>query len=301
MSTRGTGRDLYSDWGENCPVTSSEHAHGPLDWSVRGEQLIQAGEVTAPMVADALRWVVSRVRDVRSMLDVGSGPGLAACALAQMVPQAQVVAADGAAELLELARQRAARLGVADRLITRQVSLPHGLSDLPAADIVWASEVMHHLPDPAVALRGLGALVRPGGLLALREGGLSARFLPNGVAPGLLARLAAIDEQRAASHDHPAGVWLQHASWPELIRLAGLQYSGSRSFLLDLPAPLPDPVRRYIHGRLATARQFFGEQLDPADQIALDRLLDEDSPDGVLRRADLFLLTVSTIHTAQPA
>jgi hypothetical protein len=30
----------------------------------------------------------------------------------------------------------------------------------------------------------------------------------------------------------------------------------------------------------------------------MSRLLDEDSPDGLLRRADLYLLSATTVHTA---
>jgi hypothetical protein len=37
-----------------------------------------------------------------------------------------------------------------------------------------------------------------------------------------------------------------------------------------------------------------------ADEATLSRLLDQDAADGVLRRPDVFLLTASTVHTAQP-
>jgi SAM-dependent methyltransferase len=273
------------------------HRHQPFDWSVRGPELISAAEVVAPMVDQAIAWVVDRVPAARTVLDVGSGPGVAACSFAQLLPEAGVIAADGAPQLLELAQERARELGV--RLATRHVSLPEGLVDLPPADLVWASGVVHHLPDPVATLRALGALVRDGGLLALREGGLPMRFLPDGVAPGLLARMEAIGDDLVAEKQHPAGVLPHEGDWPDLMAAAGLEPAGSRSFLLDLPAPVGLPVRRFLHHRLDTMRNLFGERMTPTDLASLSTLL--DGPDSLLTREDLFLLMASTVHTARPA
>jgi SAM-dependent methyltransferase len=284
------------------PGRTHEHGrHDQLDWSVRGQQLVSEGEVTAPMVDQALGWLAEHVPGARDVLDIGSGPGVTACRFAQLWPAARVLAADGAAPLLALARTRAIRLGIDDRFITRQVSLPDDLADLPKADLVWVSGVVHHLPDPVAVLRSLGTLVRPGGLLAIREGGLTARFLPDGVAPGLLPRLEATAEELVAASEHPAGVLPHHGGWPDLLRTAGLQPVGSRSFLLDLPAPVSPEVRQYLHGRLATMGEMLGDRITAADQATLAGLIDPESPDSVLWRPDVFLLSASTVHLAQPS
>jgi len=151
------------------PMSPHHHDHdSPVDWSVRGQELVIDGELTAPMVDQALTWLVDRQPDAQTVIDVGSGPGVAATTFAQLLPQADVLAVDGAAPLLDMARERAERFGVGDRFTTREVSLPDGLTDLPPADLIWASGVVHHLPDPVAALRALGGLLRPGGLLAWR-------------------------------------------------------------------------------------------------------------------------------------
>src|SRR4051794_21326850 len=149
------------------------HSHGHhVDWAERGPDLIADAEVNAPMVDQALTWLTDRVPGAGQVLDVGSGPGVAAVTIAQLLPKARVLAADGATTLLGLARERAERLGVAARFAPLEVTLPEGLADLPPADLVWVGGVAHHMPDPAAAVRDLAALLNPGGVLALREGGL---------------------------------------------------------------------------------------------------------------------------------
>jgi SAM-dependent methyltransferase len=276
------------------------HGHD-IDWAERGAELVTAAEVGAPAVNLALDWLVERLPAATAVMDIGAGPGVAACALATRLPDARVLAVDGAKPLLALARERAERLGVADRVTVRLADLPAGLADLPPADLVWVSGVVHHLPDPVATLRTLGALVRRGGLLAIREGGLPARFLPDGLAPGLLPRLEAITEELVAAGGRPSGILPHEGGWPDLMRAAGLSPAGSRTFLLDLPPPLSAEARGYVQWQLEMARESVGEHLTPGDAGALATLLDSASPEGVMQRPDIFLLSASTIHTAAPA
>ena len=187
------------------------HGHD-IDWAERGVELVTAAEVGAPAVNLALDWLIERLPAATAM-DIGAGPGVAACALATRLPDARVLAVDGAKPLLALARARAERLGVVDRVTVRLADLPAGLADLPPVDLVWVSGVVHHLPDPVATLHTLGALVRRGGLLAIREGGLPARFLPDGVAPGLLPRLEAITEELVAAGGRPSGILSHEGGW----------------------------------------------------------------------------------------
>src|SRR3954452_4071065 len=189
------------------------HQH---DWAAHGPQMIVDAEADAPMTDQALAWLTDRVAGASQVLDVGSGPLVAAATLAGLLPKAQVLAADGAAALLELARERADRLGVGDRFTTLQIALPDGLADLPRADLIWVSGVAHHLPDPAAAVRALADLLQPGGILALREGGLPLRFLPEHADRGLSARIDAAHAELSAHGHHPMGVVEAPRSWPEL-------------------------------------------------------------------------------------
>ena len=292
--------------------------HGiEIDWVALGPVLERGAEVHAPLYADAVRWLGSSVgRDtdvggdqgeVRLVLDVGAGPGVITALLASTFPSARVIAVDGEPDLLGRTAARAARNGLGDRVETRVVDLPDGLDDLGdvigAADVVWASHVLHHIGDQQHAVRRAGRLLRPGGLLGLAEGGLPTRSLPRDIGigrPGLESRLDAAHEawfaemRAALPGARPA---VEH--WPGLLAAAGLVPSGSRTFLLDLPAPLEGPAREMVRHRFERSRETLSGRIDADDLSVLDQLLDDDDgAHGLAHRQDVFLLTATTVHLA---
>jgi SAM-dependent methyltransferase len=273
------------------------HSHDHLDWAAKGNDLIADAETNAPMIDQALAWLAGRVPGARLVLDIGSGPGVAACTVAKLLPGTSVLAVDGTPELLALARDRARRLGVGDRLATREATLPEGLTGLPPADLVWVSGVAHHLPDPADAVRRLAALVRPGGVLALREGGLPLRCLPPYADAGLTSRMGAIADDLTQRNEHPMGAVNPPRHWPDLLLDAGLSPVVSRSFLLDLPAPLDRRGREGLRRDLQMSRDMLEPHLSAADLTRLDQLTSADDPESVLHRGDAFMLRANTVHT----
>jgi SAM-dependent methyltransferase len=235
------------------------------------------------------------------VIDVGSGPGVAACLLAQRFPDAEVVAADGTPELLEHARQRAERLGV--RLVTRHANFPEDLAALPEADLIWTSHVMHHVGDQVAALTALAGRLRPGGVLAVGEGGLPRRTLPRDIGfgrPGLQVRLdAAVSERFERMRAELPGSVAVVEDWPEMLRAAGLIDARSRSYLVDRPAPLTGGARHWVRQDLQRHRDSLGDVLDADDLATLDRLLDPADPAGIDQRPDVYLLTARTVHVAR--
>lgn len=293
------------------------HDHGhpgtnQPDWDAMAPVLEGGAETYAPLHEQAAAWLRERFAaggggSVRRVLDVGSGPGVVTCLLAQAFPDAEVVAVDGTPALLERARERAARLGLADRVTTLTAGMPEGLdpATIGTADLIWSSRTVHHLGDQLDALRRLAAALRPGGLLAISEGGLSPRFLPRDTGlgrPDLLARLDALQAERFAEMraELPGAVeTVEH--WPGLLTAAGLTGATSRSFLLDLPAPLHTGARESVRAELARWREAAADRLDDGDLAALDRLLDPDDEAGIMRRPDVFLLAAHTFHAAARA
>ncbi|MEU8975653.1 class I SAM-dependent methyltransferase [Streptomyces monashensis] len=280
------------------------HAHGgDIDWAAMAAHLETEAEVAAPAYESALAWLGTEVTEPGLIVDAGSGPGVIACLFAREFPGARVVAADGSAPLLERARARAAREGTADRFDTLVGELPDALGELGyPADLLWASRSLHHLGDQKAALAAFGARLAPGGTLAILEGGLAPRYLPRDLGfgrPGLQARLDALQEDRFAEmRAELPGAVAEAEDWPALLAAAGLKHTGTRSFLLDLPAPLPEKARAFVVTMLTRARDLHAEALDAEDRATLDRLLDPVDPGSVHRRPDVFVLAAHTVHRA---
>jgi SAM-dependent methyltransferase len=253
------------------------------------------------MIAEVIDWLVTTSSEpTRAVVDVGAGPGYAACAFARAIPDARVVALDPTRELLERAAQRAREAGVADRFDTVEGDIDSGIDRVPAADLIWCSHVLHHLPDPVVGLRVLVERLRPGGRVAVREGGLPTRVLPSGYGVGSAGFAARLEALMADRMQHEWG--MTHAAaggdhdWPVLMTKAGLADVASRAFLVHAPAPVDEATRAHVVAYYTRARDALEESLDAEDARALDILLDEDDERSLVRRPDVFLLSASTVH-----
>jgi SAM-dependent methyltransferase len=120
---------------------------------LRGE-LFGRTAVLGPLLGLARReWVVA---------DLGCGTGDLAAALAPHV--ARVVAVDDSAAMLDGARARTAGLPNVELRAGALEALP--LADA-SVDVAFAVLVLHHLADPAGALREAARVLRPGGRLVV--------------------------------------------------------------------------------------------------------------------------------------
>jgi release factor glutamine methyltransferase len=76
----------------------------------------------------------------QSVLDVGTGSGALALAIADELPQAEITATDTSAEALDVARANAERLGLTGRIQFRQGTVPPGDFDLTVANLPYIRE-----------------------------------------------------------------------------------------------------------------------------------------------------------------
>ena len=150
--------------------------------------------VPRPETEELVEFLKSEIRNPKSeILDVGTGSGVIALSLAAKFPEAQIVAADISGNALALAKENAARLGLADRVRFLKNNLlenVEGTFNLIVANLPYISTQDRHtlsrevLHDPAVAVfasaRGdelvreliaqAPSRLRPGGMLALEIG-----------------------------------------------------------------------------------------------------------------------------------
>ncbi|MFC7640874.1 class I SAM-dependent methyltransferase [Streptosporangium lutulentum] len=209
---------------------------------------------------------------------------------AETFADAEAVAVDGAPGLLDRALARAERLGLGGRVAVRHAELPegldgddeHGEGGLGTADLIWSSKAVHHLGDQQGALNALAGALRPGGLLAVAEGGLPMRFLPRDIGigrPGLQARLDVVQEDwfEIMRAELPGSTTVVE-DWPAMLSRAGLTRTGGFTSLLDLQAPLGEAARAFLHAHLTRLRETTSEFLDTEDRGTLDVLLDPVAP-----------------------
>lgn len=100
------------------------------------------------------------------MLDLGSGPGTITAGLAQRVKQ--VIGLDISAKMVGSARLHVARLGITNATF-RTGSAYHLPWDGEQFDVVYAHQLLQHLADPVRALREARRVLKPGGLVAVRD------------------------------------------------------------------------------------------------------------------------------------
>lgn len=295
---------------DRASTTAGDHGHGhhrlhQEDWDAAGARLEEEAEMSLGLLdgAASLLAELAGDRPVRRVLDIGSGPGVASAVFAATFPEAEILAVDGSAPLLARAAARAARLGLGGRVVVAQRELPAGLDALEPADVVWASRVVHHLGDQDDAVRRLAALVRPGGILAIAEGGLPARSLPRNIGfgrPGLEARLdVALDDWFSEMRAAQPGATGTVEDWPAILAGAGLVPCATRSFLVDHPAPLEPATRAMVVDRWSGIRERAADRLPADDRAALERLLDPQDEAGLHRRRDVFVLSAATVHAGR--
>ena len=168
-------------------------------------------------------YLLSHLPSDAAVLDVGCGPGTITVDLARHVPDGRVVGVDRSAEIVEQARSHASVAGVAN------VSFePADVYRLPFADgtfdAVHAHQVLQHITDPVAALREMGRVCRPGGIVAAREadfGGM--RWYP--AHPGLDAWMTLYQRVARSAGGEPDAGRMLHA-WA---RAAGLRVVSASS------------------------------------------------------------------------
>jgi len=282
------------------------HDSVEIDWVAMAAQLELEAEVMLPFVTETAVTAAELCRQdglaVQRILDVGSGPGVVACELATRFPLATVIAADATEPLLQRAATRAAGLGLSERVITRAVELPGGIEQLGRADLIWMAMVLHHVGDEADMLRRVRHVVEPGGILVLVEHGDPMRFLSEDSFPsrtGLNDRLDALEASWLAAMRAELPNAVDSTDYATMLEAAGFEVIVDRVAHVQIRPPLPLEARRMILGRLQRARDLFAEQLEEGDGQALDVLIAEEHPLGVMRHPEVFLDASRHVYTAR--
>jgi ubiquinone/menaquinone biosynthesis C-methylase UbiE len=120
-------------------------------------------------VENSAAYLLPHLLPGQRLLDVGCGPGTITLDLARRVAPGEVVGIDVSADVITAAEADRAQAGIDQ--VRFAVGDVYALEDDDATyDVVHAHQVLQHLSDPVHALRELRRVLKPGGVLAVRDG-----------------------------------------------------------------------------------------------------------------------------------
>ena len=156
------------------------------------------------------------------MLDLGCGPGHIPMLVVERLPDARVLGIDLAVHMLRAAERRRLASPHAARVELRRGDAKSlDLADA-SFDAVFSNTLLHHLPDPAPFLNEARRVLRPGGVLLIRDL----------YRPSTRAELDALVARHAASAT-PAGRELFRASLHAALTPAELRAAADQAGLQD--------------------------------------------------------------------
>ena len=142
------------------PLRHETYTHGHAPATVRQHSQRTAEEAAA--------FLLPELRPGMRLLDVGCGPGSITRGLAERVAPGEVIGLDLSRETLEAARHDAAVRGL--RNLRYDEGSVYDLRFPDASfDVAYAHQVFQHLREREAALREMLRVLRPGGLVAVRE------------------------------------------------------------------------------------------------------------------------------------
>lgn len=151
-----------------------ERPHGEAYTHGYGDQPRQA--MSRRTAETDAAFLLPHLRPGMRLLDFGSGPGSITVGLARVVAPGEVVGLDIGPVQVETARALAAAEGVANARfeVGSVYTLPFPDASFDAA---FAHTVLEHLADPLAALREVRRVLRPGGVIGLRDGDWGGRVV----------------------------------------------------------------------------------------------------------------------------
>ncbi len=113
-------------------------------------------------------YLLPRLDEGSRILDVGCGPGTITIDLARAASDGSVVGVDRSVAVIHEARTAAEQAGVTNLAFTvgDVYALDH---EGGVFDVVHAHQVLQHLSDPVAALREMGRVCAPDGIVAVRD------------------------------------------------------------------------------------------------------------------------------------
>ncbi|NOK57890.1 MAG: hypothetical protein GFH27_549287n194 [Chloroflexi bacterium AL-W] len=268
-------------------VSSHENSHAP--WL---EKLDFHHQVEYDIIQPMISWLCDGQN--LHILDAGCGTGTTTLLFANQGCMLVGVDQD------ETALQNANKLLEQTSHVGQVVFQRGNVNQLPfeddTFDMVWTSYVLHHIADKLHVVGELKRVLKPGGRLAIREGGLPLQMLPHDIGlgePGLQDRLRVAQNTWFTAmtrhilpdeKPYPFG-------WSQLLLDSKFTDVQARTFVTDFLPPFNKAqqqfILHYFQRTLDRDDGKYGPLLNDADKKTLEQLTNENSETFILKRRDL--------------
>lgn len=243
---------------------------------------------------DMVRWL--EIPPTARILDAGCGRGDHVRLFAEQVSTpGAVTALDIKPAALEAVALRLRGTSLTEKVVTKQGDILKLPFPNQSFDLAWASHVLHGQRDYAGAVQELRRVVKPGGRVVLRENRISSALLPYDVGfgrPSLEYRTDLLFLERFAADRIERGRC--PFGWLQVLQNGGCRDVRAKSLVMEAQAPWTEDQKAYIVFHLR--RKLEEKQLEEEDRKTLQVLLDENSPQHVLKRRDLYFTSINTMY-----
>ena len=169
MDNTKTSLDVVLRYGERIRLMSLERVLEPEVMDTLAEahdyDRMDHSGVNQAFVTDLLQ-----TGDIgMEVLDLGTGTAQIPVVLCQQDPHCRVMGIDLAAHMLDLARYNIEVEGFTERIFLQQIDSKDLSMESELFDTVMSNSIIHHIPEPLVALTEAVRVARIGGLLFFRD------------------------------------------------------------------------------------------------------------------------------------
>lgn len=213
---------------------------------------------------ELLDWVIAAAGTPPSVVDLGAGNGVAALGLARRLPTARITAIDAQDTWFDVLAGRASQAGVAERVRAVVADIEDEIP-VSSADLVFASNCLHHVADAGAVLRRLRDTAADDALLCVVEAARPLQVLADDDP-------AAAAERRAVA---ALGVRLRESMplhggpWAQVVGDNGWQVVAEREFVTTADPTADDAAARHALRYLQRVAAASTDRVTPADTTAL--------------------------------
>lgn len=127
-------------------------------------------EVNRRFVAEFLKFAKRHATcPLQTLLDVGTGTAQIPIEFCRQHSSSQIVAIDLSREMLKLGENNVAKAGLAERIRLEFIDAKQMPYQDHQFDVVLSNSIIHHIPEPSQVFGEMKRVLRPGGLLFVRD------------------------------------------------------------------------------------------------------------------------------------